>query len=204
MAGRRIAWKQIDDRRQLLEELLQTPYDELFDPKYGGPLYLGLTLDEQMRLVRTQPALLDIAVTVEANDLATALPVDLSAIRRLSDLAVPFGQPGHWSGRGQAGRARGADAAAADAAPARAWAPAAPRPRPAAGADRDQPASRPDRTGRRQGLDPLRTGTWSDSGRFFNEAAEFFDPIQGGVANCCTIAACRQSPGRCPIGSTTI
>ena len=25
VAGRRIAWKQIDDRRQLLEELLQTP-----------------------------------------------------------------------------------------------------------------------------------------------------------------------------------
>ena len=43
-----------------------------------------------MRLVRTRPALLDVAVTVEANDLATALPVDLSAIRRLSDLAVPF------------------------------------------------------------------------------------------------------------------
>ncbi len=32
-------------------------------------------------------------------------------------------------------------------------------------------------------------GTWGDGGRFFNEAAEFFDPIQGAVANCYFIAA---------------
>jgi hypothetical protein len=31
--------------------------------------------------------------------------------------------------------------------------------------------------------------TWSDAGRFFNETAEFFDPIQGAVANCYYIAA---------------
>ena len=31
--------------------------------------------------------------------------------------------------------------------------------------------------------------TWSDAGQFFNEAAEFFDPIQGAVANCYYIAA---------------
>ena len=27
-------------------------------------------------------------------------------------------------------------------------------------------------------------GSWQDGGRFFNEAAEFFDPVQGAVANC--------------------
>src|SRR5581483_4934245 len=31
--------------------------------------------------------------------------------------------------------------------------------------------------------------TWGDAGRFFNETAEFFDPVQGAVANCYYIAA---------------
>ena len=31
--------------------------------------------------------------------------------------------------------------------------------------------------------------TWSDAGQFFNEAAEFFDPVQSAVANCYYIAA---------------
>ncbi|MDQ3941897.1 MAG: C2 family cysteine protease, partial [Actinomycetota bacterium] len=31
--------------------------------------------------------------------------------------------------------------------------------------------------------------TWSDPGQFFKEAAEFFDPVQGAVANCYYIAA---------------
>jgi hypothetical protein len=31
--------------------------------------------------------------------------------------------------------------------------------------------------------------TWNDPGRFFNEASEFFDPVQGAVANCYYIAA---------------
>src|SRR5688572_22219061 len=46
VAGRPIPWKQIHDRPRLLEEILQTPYAELFDPKYGSPLYTGFKLDE--------------------------------------------------------------------------------------------------------------------------------------------------------------
>jgi hypothetical protein len=39
----------------------------------------------------------------------------------------------------------------------------------------------------------LKSGSWyatrGDPGRFFNEATEFFDPVQGAVANCYYIAA---------------
>ena len=45
--------------------------------------------------------------------------------------------------------------------------------------------------------------TWGDAGRFFNETAEFFDPIQGAVANCYFIAACPRLRGRCRIASAT-
>jgi hypothetical protein len=39
--------------------LLGTPYEELFDPKYGGPLYVGLKLDEKLNLVPERSLLLD-------------------------------------------------------------------------------------------------------------------------------------------------
>ena len=50
VAGRRIPWKELDDTRGMLEELLQTPYEELFDPKYESPLYLGFRLNADLHL----------------------------------------------------------------------------------------------------------------------------------------------------------
>jgi Acetyl-CoA carboxylase, carboxyltransferase component (subunits alpha and beta) len=50
VAGRRIAWKEIEDTRGMLEELLQTPYEELFDPKFDSPLYLGFHLTKDLQL----------------------------------------------------------------------------------------------------------------------------------------------------------
>ena len=187
VAGRRIAWKQIDDRRQLLEELLQTPYDELFDPQYGGPLYLGLTLDEKMRLVRARPALLDVAVTLDANDLATALPVDLSAIRRLSDLAPPFNTQdiGRIEVK-QAERVGPTQLRLTLRLPERERLQRLARvlPRALIETVAYDPTAQVDS---KDWTPP--NGTWSDAGRFFNEAAEFFDPLQGAVANCYYIAA---------------
>ena len=46
----------------------------------------------------------------------------------------------------------------------------------------------PERSGQPKDWTPP-NGTWKDGGRFFNEAAEFFDPIQGNVADCYFIAA---------------
>jgi hypothetical protein len=37
--------------------------------------------------------------------------------------------------------------------------------------------------------------TWVDQGTFFHESAEFFDPVQGAVANCYFIASLASVPG---------
>jgi hypothetical protein len=39
---RRVNWKRIADPQKLLGKTLGMPYEELFDPKYGSPLYAGL------------------------------------------------------------------------------------------------------------------------------------------------------------------
>ena len=187
VVGRRIAWKQVDDRRRLLEEILQTPYEELFDPKHGGPLYLGLALDDNRRLVRVHPELLDVQLTVAANDLEAALPFDLQAIRRLSDLAVPFGA--HDVGDIEV---KGAEQVGPGQLRLTLRLPERERlqrlarvfPRSVI----DTVAFDPTGPGSPKDWTPP-NGTWADAGRFFNEGAEFFDPVQGAVANCYYIAA---------------
>jgi hypothetical protein len=43
-AGRRIDWSS-EDEPKLLEQLLGMPHKELFDPKFGSPVYAGVPLD---------------------------------------------------------------------------------------------------------------------------------------------------------------
>ena len=77
VAGRKIPWATPSDPRRMLEEILGTPYRELFDPKYGGPLYIGHRLDEKLRLVPQRSPLLDLAAPTEGND------VDLDGLDNL-------------------------------------------------------------------------------------------------------------------------
>lgn len=42
---RRVNWRRIADPQKLLEETLEMPYEKLFDPKYGSPLYAGLKFE---------------------------------------------------------------------------------------------------------------------------------------------------------------
>src|SRR5437773_11878493 len=65
VAGRKIVWKKIPNVRHLLEDILQTPYEELFDPKYGGPLYTGLRLHGKHKLEQRPCPLLSFEVRVE-------------------------------------------------------------------------------------------------------------------------------------------
>ena len=90
IAGRKIAWKEIPDPQRLLEDILQTPYRELFDPKYEGPLYMGLRLNERLQLERVRSPLLDVEVKVDVNDLEYPLDFDLLNIKRLADLGPHF------------------------------------------------------------------------------------------------------------------
>ena len=64
LSGRKIAWDKLDNVPQVLESILQTPYAELFDPKYEGPLYSGLKLNKKGTLERIRSPLLDVKLTV--------------------------------------------------------------------------------------------------------------------------------------------
>lgn len=50
--GRRVNWTTVGNRPQLLEDTLEFPYDKLFDPATGSPLYPGMEV-EQGAIVRT-------------------------------------------------------------------------------------------------------------------------------------------------------
>jgi Calpain family cysteine protease len=188
VAGQRIPWKELPDARHVLEQILATPYEELFDPKYGGPLYIGQRLDEDLRLVPARSPLLDFVAPKDGNDEQAGGLADLSQYRSLGDLMrhVDLNSILEWPiycldlssisrleislrlpdvlRNMQLGRAFPASIIKAIT------------------------------------FDPNIVlhvdfgwtppgGRWDTAGNFFRETAEFFDPVQGAVANCYYIAA---------------
>lgn len=186
VAGRRINWKAVEDRPRLLEEILQTPYEELFDPIYEGPLYIGMRLNEKMQLEPARSPLLDVEVKVSVNDLET--PVDTLSIQFLRDLGPRFDTDDIGSIPVQAAELEGfrylrlrlrLPERERWQRLAQVFTPAVVK----------TVAFDPQRSGNKAADWTPPNATWGDPGRFFNEAAEFFDPIQGAVANCYYIAA---------------
>ena len=49
-AGERIDWDRVDGEATIAK-LLETPYENLFDPKFGSPLYAGVPIDLTRKLV---------------------------------------------------------------------------------------------------------------------------------------------------------
>jgi hypothetical protein len=185
VSGRRIKWKEVKDAPKLLESILQTPYTELFDPKHGGPLYFGFRLNEKRALEPARTPLLDQKVDRPANDLSVSFHT-LANIERLADLAGRYKVEHVGAIAVQRAEMVGNDLKLTLRLPAQ---------------DRLERLARvfTPRVLAKVAPDPATVGkasdwtppdaTWSDAGRFFNETAEFFDPIQGAVANCYFIAA---------------
>jgi Calpain family cysteine protease len=185
IVGRRINWAQIDDKRRLLEDILQTPYEELFDPKYQGPLYLGFRLNEKLQVVPERSPLLDVEVKLDLSDLE--VPFDaISKIERLSDLGPRYHAPHVGTIPVERAEIVRNHIILTLRLPDR---------------DRLQTLARvftksvlqtvaadPRTVGKSSDWTPP-DASWGDAGRFFNESTEFFDPIQGAVANCYYIAA---------------
>lgn len=184
IADRKIPWKELPDAPRVLEDILQTPYEELFDPAFGGPLYTGLKLNNKLELVLERSPLLDVEINLDINDLDN--PLTSLEIKKLADLGPRFDVKDVGSIEvthaelvrqqylqltlrlpdkerlQQLARILSRDIVAtisndAKAGNARDWTPP--------------------------------NGTWADPGRFFNEGTEYFDPVQGAVANCYYIAA---------------
>ncbi|WP_420629633.1 C2 family cysteine protease [Candidatus Leptofilum sp.] len=185
VVNQRINWKEVPDVPRLLEDILQTPYEELFDPIYEGPLYMGLRLNEKLQIEPVRSPLLDVEVKVDVSDLEVTL--DTEQIHKLADLGPRFAvedvgtipvvraevanlnylhlvlrlpDKERWQRLAQLFTKEIVETVAPD----------------------------PEERGQSKDWTPP-NGTWGDGGRFFNETAEFFDPIQGAVANCYYIAA---------------
>lgn len=186
LTARRIDWKTVKDPPRLLESILQTPYQELFDPKYGGPLYMGLRLNKNLQLERVRSPLLDVQPTTQDNDLAVT-DLDYVDLKKLADLAPRFGVKDLGSISIRSSEIEGQrylrltlDLPERDVLKrvARVYTP-----------DITKTISfDPRLIPQKYDWTPPNTA-WGDAGHFFNEAAEFFDPIQGAVANCYYIAA---------------
>jgi len=175
VARRRIDWSNVKNRPALLEEILQTPYEDLFDPALNSPLYLGLSRNKDGAVVRNRPeftaatasnvpnttagTVSNLAELVEAlgsKELADT-PVRALATTRGGRLIVELGES---SSARQARYARLFNPELIDIL-----------------FPKFQLGYHPD------GM------SWKDEGRFYNEAAEFFDPVQGAVGDCYLIAA---------------
>jgi hypothetical protein len=188
IAGQKIPWKQLPDVPRVLEDLLATPYEELFDPKYGGPLYIGLRLDGRGGIVPERSPLLDVKPPDRGNDAEGGGVSDLSQYRTLRSVlnVADLKSILEWeitcfdlSLSSRLKLTVRLPQELRNLQLARALSPSVVRSitfDSKVALEVDSGWTPPD-------------GHWSTAGAFFHETAEFFDPIQGAVANCYYIAA---------------
>lgn len=188
IVGHKINWKELPDAPRVLEDILQTPYEELFDPKYGGPLYMGFRLNEKYELERMRPALLDYKEERYTSDLDDTTVLMTFDIHKLAELAPRFKTDDIGSIEVHKSELLGSrylqltlrlpqDKLLKSL--ARVFTPEIV----------EAITLDPQNVSLIKQAFALALGTWDDKGRFFNEATEFFDPVQGAVANCYFIAA---------------
>ncbi len=184
IADRKIPWKDLPDAPRVLEEILQTPYEELFDPAFGGPLYTGLKLNSKLELVPERSPLLDVELNLDLNDLEN--PLTNLEIKKLADLGKRFNTKDIGSIE-----VTSAELIRQQYLQLMLRLPDAERLQQLARVlSRDIVATisyDPKRLNINDWIAPR--SMWADLGRFFNEGTEFFDPVQGAVANCYYIAA---------------
>ena len=176
IARRKIDWQSVPNRPALLEEIFQTPYEDLFDPDNGSLLYIDQKRNKEGKVSRIQPQLSQATIS----DIYGKKKRE--SVSNLAELVAAFG-----------------DQQLADI-PVRAV---------AAGRFgrivlelEESKLAREVRLSNvfdKELIDILYPKfhlgyhpdnmSWTDTGRFYNEAAEFFDPIQGAVGDCYLIAA---------------
>jgi hypothetical protein len=186
VVGHKIDWDSLPNKAAVLEDVLQTPYGELFDPQFEGPLYFGTRVNANLQLERTQSPLLQVRTddAKPGNDLDS--PFTQLDIRRLADLKQQFNEEdtsafvvtnADFARQGYVNLTVRLPERSRTQMLSRIFTPEVAE---AFIPNFEKPIS--------EAFLALLLG-WKDLGRFFNEATEFFDPIQGAVANCYYIAA---------------
>lgn len=189
IAGKKIPWNDLPNVPQVLEQLLATPYEELFDPKYGGPLYTGVRLDANLKLVPERSPLLDVKTPANGSDVDAGGLANLSQFNSLNDLqqSADLSQIIKWPilcidlsrfSRLNVSLQLPQNLRALQL--GNALSPALIN------------SITFDPNLIQKYLDTGWTppgGHWATAGEFFHETAEYFDPVQGAVANCYYIAS---------------
>ena len=178
--GHPIDWSTVDDRKGVLEDVFGMPYAELFDPRHGSPLFLGSRLDAD-GILRPE----DIAVPEPATPVRDSERLENRedfVPRVLRDIEPLVGRFDTVRLRSIVPTRGGG------------WMVEIAGPRDGSGIFIDKVFTH----GMLDALINLGvfvTGwtpdgaEWTDTGRFYNEAAEYFDPIQGGLGDCGLISA---------------
>lgn len=183
--GEAVDWEEVD-ARDVFEEVFERPYEELFDPQFGSPLYPGLELTDDLTLERRPVSDIYLDLDLDEDESFERVPdPDLSNVRTLADLAERMDVR-------DLGRFEITDPTVKTP---ESISLVLKRPQAERGGFALQPFRKEIIESivyfeglQEEGWTP--TGAeWSDPGDFFHEAAEFFDPIQGAVANCYLIAA---------------
>jgi hypothetical protein len=188
VSGKRIDWKQVANKPALLEQVLGMPYEELFDPQFGGPLYIGGARQPDGSMRAQRSTLLDIEMPSGPNDAERPPMAELGGLTSLKDIARTLNINSldeltvgciDWSRATKLRLTFDLPRAVSDLRMARHYTPDLVR------TISHDPALQ---LGNNQDWTPP-NATWQDGGRFFDETAEFYDPVQGAVANCYFIAA---------------
>jgi hypothetical protein len=186
VAGQKIDWAALDNKPRVLEELLQTPYEELFDPQFEGPLFFGTKLNQDFQIERVQSPLHkgDDGEPRGGNDFDT--PFAQLDIQQLADLKKHFNEQdtsafivtkSDFARQGYVNLTVRLPERSRVEMLSRTFTPEIAQ------------AFIPNYEIRITDAFIAALLGWQDLGRFFNEATEFFDPVQGAVANCYYIAA---------------
>lgn len=175
LLGRKVDWSKRESIK-IMEDTLETDYNELFDMKYNSPIYAGLKLND-----KNMPEPMDESEITIRRLQDTQLP-DLSRIKKLSEL-TQFGITDLSNIKIKSGAlTRGTLELKLDV--------------PSMNYTLSNTVlsetlaalvlNKADKS-KKDWTPP--NATWADKGDFFDDVIEFSDPIQGSVANCYFIAA---------------
>jgi len=142
--GRTIDWTRIVDAKELLQQTLGKPYEQLFDPKFSSPVFAGARVDPKTAQIQQNKA--------DAIYAAPTLEESVKALRgTLPEAPAVSGAPSSGDSHGPNGKV----------------------------ATLERPV-----------ITALANIVrWVDPGRFFQDAAQPLDVIQGSAADCYFLAA---------------